>query len=644
METTSHQHWLQHLEQRLQARSPRSSQVQIRCGVRQGNLVVVGQHAPDVMPDPQETIEQLVQQVRQEQDKIRWETLKRADARQVMIVLRIMGESKPYRMHTLSLRPKPAASSARGLATVGAGLTATASGDTGGACDTGGAIALAAPSAPTGEEAELSLSKQWVDAFLSDSQAYAEQHQAAQAALVPAWMKPWRSRLSSPAGMVAMAAAVTLLAGGLYMLTRPCVIGGCQPLETAQAEAQTALQTIQKPQSAQQVVDAYGQLVEANYLLSTIPSWSSYYPQAQGLMQSYEGQAAILEKVVKAQRSAYAAAVKSQNPPHPLPTWREVQQLWQGAIAELEQVPADSPIHSLAQAKQAEYQQNLTVINRFISAEQQAQERVRLAREAASVAEARGGAANSLETWKDTQATWQRAVQLLQQVPQNTMAYGEAQQLLALYQPRLVAATTRLQQEEVANSAYTEAVDLATKAQQSERENQWTTAVGQWRTALTRIQQVPSGTSRYPQAQPLVTTYRNALSRAQQRLGTAVGIQSARIALEQTCGTTPRICTYASAGNAVQVRLTPSYTEAAGVAIAKSPSAANPGENSAMLAYMNPLLQALASVGEQANLPIELYNADGSLFGTYAPQLDGYVPLRADDLTATGSVRPPTSP
>jgi hypothetical protein len=43
------------------------------------------------------------------------------------------------------------------------------------------------------------------------------------------------------------------------------------------------------------------------------------------------------------------------------------------------------------------------------------------------------------------------------------------------------------------------------------------------------------------------------------------------------------------------------------------------------MAHFNPLLRAIATVGETAQIPIEVYNADGSLFGIYDPALDGYV-------------------
>jgi hypothetical protein len=366
-------------------------------------------------------------------------------------------------------------------------------------------------------------------------------------------------------------------------------------------------------------------LVEASYLLGTIPPWSQYYEAAQARRQSYEAQTQGLTEVVAALRQAMSAAQRSQNPPHPFGEWQEIQTVWRQAIARLEQIPADSPVHDLAQRKLEEYQANLVSINQRVAIERQAQEKVNTARSTARIAEARGGVAASLEGWQLTHVTWQTVVNLLQQVPQTTMAHAEAQQLLAIYQPKLAAARDRRTQEEISATTYNQAIDLANRARRSERQNQWTDAVEQWRDALDHAQQVPNSSSYYSQAQPLINAYTAALAQAEDTKRVTIAMQSATDALSRTCSGTLRICEYTFANNAIRVNITPEYDRAVEQAMVRTQATGDYYAQVEFTAHVNSLLRAVAAISENANIPIELYNSDGSLFGTYEPEFSGYV-------------------
>lgn len=623
MDTMQHQNWLQSLEARLQQSLqeflPDGKALRVRCGLRQGELVVLTQHPSAIAPDTPQLFKILEQALRAAQDAMKLGELP------CRLGLRVIGQKQPYATHAMTLEAGPSATDVDSAHTappldsfpeLDSSSERDAAQSSGAGAATSSSELLRLAEQPTVETADFGLARS-----PEEPPEYSPRRRS------PDF---W----ASPLTILGTALGAFVLGLGGYMLSRPCVVGGCSLLQTAPQQAEAALQTIQQPESAQQVIDAYDQLVGASYSLSKIPSWSGSYSSAQKLIAFYESEAQILEKVVVGQKRAYEAAVKSQNPPHPLPTWREVQQLWQAAIAQLDQVPTDSPIFTLAQSKKAEYQTNLSTINEYISGEQRAQEYVRLARQTINLANSRGSTANSLASWKQTYDTWQVAINLLRQVSVNTMASGEAQQLLALNEPKWKASGDRLRQEQIASDAYDAALAIASQAQQSQRDRQWTQAVIQWRNALERIQQVPNGTSRFTQAQPLITAYRDAMATAQQKLRLAVGWQSAQGDLELACGNVPRLCIYTTVGDAVQVRLTANYTNAAQGSVVPS---ANPSDKTAMLAYMNPLLQELAAIGERTNLPIELYNPDGTLFGTYAPQLDGYVPMRAADI-ARGNV------
>lgn len=411
-------------------------------------------------------------------------------------------------------------------------------------------------------------------------------------------------------------AGLVAIVGGIYALTRPCVLGECQNLTEAQALDAQATALIQAPQSAQDVVDAYDQWADASYLLQQIPPWSGSYAQAQRLLSTYEQRMSILNNVVQAQRQAYTAAVKSQDPPHPVDVWREVRVLWQGAIDLLRDVPPESTIYPLAQQKLQEYETNLKAIDGRIETERAAQSKIQSAREAATVAEAQQQGATSLQEWQQTQSTWQAAIALLQQVPANTMSHAEAQQLLDIYQQKLSGTRDRLQQETIAQSAYQQSLNSADQAASYEDSQQWSQAVASWRDALNQAQQVPKETTYYDQAQPLIESYSRSLEIAEDKLQIVVARQDAEEQIRTLCNT--GICTFAALSDRLQVRVVQPSVGAGSFPL--------PGTSQPISEPFNDLLRSVADIGRRSQVKIDVFNVDGTLFGTYTPEVNGYVP------------------
>jgi hypothetical protein len=160
--------------------------------------------------------------------------------------------------------------------------------------------------------------------------------------------------------------------------------------------------------------------------------------------------------------------------------------------------------------------------------ERQAQGYINAAKEAALIAEARQGVAQSLPHWQLVYATWQTALNRLKQIPQGTTAYEEAQQLSAFYLPKMASARDRKTQEQFAANAYNQGLRLAQLAKNSQANNQWSVALTHWRNALSYINQVPRDTFYYGKAQSLVAPYTAALKQAQGQLQLAVKLQQAR--------------------------------------------------------------------------------------------------------------------
>lgn len=136
-----------------------------------------------------------------------------------------------------------------------------------------------------------------------------------------------------------------------------------------------------------------------------------------------------------AQAFATSAAEQGQNAPHPATTWTRIAELWQEAIARLEQVPPDDEGYNEAQRLLAQYQTNLGVI----------QERRVQEEEAVRAMDSANAKTNQLVAQSASMSPNQVASQLqsiindLNKIQQGTTVYDEAQTMLE-------SATAKLQQ------------------------------------------------------------------------------------------------------------------------------------------------------------------------------------------------------
>jgi hypothetical protein len=101
-------------------------------------------------------------------------------------------------------------------------------------------------------------------------------------------------------------------------------------------------------------------------------------------------------------------------------------------------------------------------------------------------------------------------------------------------------------------------------------------------------------------------------------------IQAATAGLDRVCMATSRICTYTIQPNAIQVQLTTEYDWAVEAVLTSSPLTGDANTQAALKNYVDMLLSTFSEVSNQAQLPLDLYNADGRVFGTYDPQLGGF--------------------
>jgi hypothetical protein len=428
---------------------------------------------------------------------------------------------------------------------------------------------------------------------------------------------PEEPERSSWWGWVAVGVGVSVasFAAGALLMTRPCLLGRCEPLQLAETMTQQADQTIQTAPSDQNLQQAEQQLNHSAELVKGIPPFSSQHRQAEALLAANQSRLALLTQVRVAAEKAEAATQKSRTPPQPVPVWQEVQSLWRQAISQLETIPQGTPLFSLAQQRLQTYRDNLATANDYMQAEQRAQKQLAAAKSTATIAEARQNSAQNLDAWRQVQVTWQVAINALREIPNTTTSFTEAQQLLTTYTSRQSAAN----REELAIKSFNQAVSLAKKAAGLQQQNQWSQAITNWRVAVTQLQQIPAGTVYSAQAQPLETAYKDSLASAETQLRAIQAQQRLRDDLNRVCTGSPKICTYYVLSNSIRLQFTAAYEQALKQAYSNG-QAGNYSVLGGAINHINSLQTALQTISNNASLPLEVYNASGTeLVGSFNP-------------------------
>ena len=411
-----------------------------------------------------------------------------------------------------------------------------------------------------------------------------------------------------------------------FVLTRPCSFGSCPRIETARAEGEKALSDLSLEANLKAVTAAKQQLNRSVRSLQPIPFWSPHYAEANAVLPEFEGQLTALDRVSAAQAQAYEAALASQNPPHSSAKWEDIAQQWRGAIATLENVPTDNQVRQLADRKLTEYRANLSTIKVRIDAESQAEASLLAAQKAATLATATANQASSLAAWESALQNWESAVQQIDQIPQGTLAYKEAQGLQAEYRQQMELVRDRTLKERNASRNLSKAQQLASDAKRVASENQWTVAVQTWTAAVKQVQDVALGTAAYTTAQPLVGLYQQSLAKADSNRQVSLRFQPVEPSFYAACGATAaQRCTYSVRNGNVRLNLLKDYDRAINQSITPPDQRRAITIDSGVVTQSNQLLKEITLLSTQGNFPVELYNAKGEFLARYRPDLNGFV-------------------
>jgi hypothetical protein len=135
------------------------------------------------------------------------------------------------------------------------------------------------------------------------------------------------------------------------------------------------------------------------------------------------------------------------------------------------------------------------------------------------------------------------------------------------------------------------------------------------------VEQVPVGTFYHGKAQPLIPAYKEALNQARTQLALVKQRRDrARLALQKLCSTKPPICEFKMLEDAIQVKLTPVYTQAVKQASLAAKKKGDYNSQAAIVDRVLALGETLNTISNNFKLRLELYGDNGKIIQVYNPK------------------------
>lgn len=589
------------LQERLRSQIPNGNKLKIGCAISNETLVVLLQHPPKVEFDPEITFAAIEKSL---------QSLRPQATEPVKLYLRVSGQQQAYAKHDITLHPAELVTIANtSYNQVNSNNWSERKEFPVSASHSLDAIGL------TNHNLSQHLTNLHNNGALLGIRQPAQKSEG-----FSAKVRSLLADIPVPLQVLGGGVALATLFSSTYMLTRPCVIGECPALQTAQQLSKVANHLTQRVNSQPDILAVQQQLMEANNSLKAIPRWSFHYQEASQLSQNLSVRSATLDQISAALEKAAAATKKGESLPHTVQKWQEIQALWQQAIAILTNIPANSSLFGLAQQKLVAYQTNLQAVNQHLNLEQQASKKLLQAKNTILLAKTREDTARSSQAWQKVKATWQSAIAILSSIPKTTTAYTEAQQLQANYRTEIEVASDRATKEQMSAKAFSEAMSKANLAQKDEQQNQISLALSNWNQALNSAKQVPGGTQYYNQSLPLIASYTSAIQQAGAKLKVANVLQLARSDINRICSGKIQVCKYTLNNQLMMVQLTSGYEQAVErnyISAKLHPDSKN--QVGSAWQY-HKLKQALEAISDKANVPLQVYESDGSPLHNYQPK------------------------
>jgi hypothetical protein len=614
MEATVQQQYLQVLsdilQERLVAQLLDSQDFQVKCAIRNDELMILTQHPADVLVDIQQVFEVLEQ-------ALQWQF--NYQTQRVQFFLRIAGEKRPYAQYFLDFQI-PSIDSEQETEDEFPSPTVDRERETVKIENERDSLFISAdlqtPSSPITETEDEPITDSFLpsskesfsDYLLLDSHLSLDENEVEKIEDIEEKFAPFANIADKPRNrqlslslppvpiMIGTAVVIALLASsGAFVLHRGCVISECKELQTAQQFKSEYQQQIKRTKSQKDLLTMQQQLDKVVADLQEIPEWSPRYQDSQVLVNSFSEQSTKINQVLKALQIGSSAQKKTQTPPQSLDELRNRQKLWREAITSLEIIKPSNELYGLVTANLSNYQNTLKTVNDQLLKEETWVQRIANAKTLGENATKRQATAKSAPEWQKVESDFQTAINTLKIIPIDSLETENARKLLAEYQPK----RDRAKKEQLAATSYQQAIKAANQAQAYSNQNQWQGAVKSWEQALEAAKQVSQDSFYFNQATALIEPYTASLKQAQEQLQIYGDLTQTRAELNSTCTNTIKICTFTIKNQKISVRLTAEYDRLL------------QANNREIQSHFQSLKYALAVIGQNAQLPVFIYNAQG---------------------------------
>jgi hypothetical protein len=614
MEATVQQQYLQVLsdilQERLVAQLLDSQDFQVKCAIRNDELMILTQHPADVLVDIQQVFEVLEQ-------ALQWQF--NYQTQRVQFFLRIAGEKLPYAQYFLDFQI-PSIDSEQETEDEFPSPTVDRERETVKIENERDSLFISAdlqtPSSPITETEDepiidsfLPSSKEsFSDYLLLDSHLSLDENEVEKIEDIEEKFAPFANIADKPRNrqlslslppvpiMIGTAVVIALLASSsAFVLHRGCVIFECKELQTAQQFKSEYQQQIKRTKSQKDLLTMQQKLDKVVADLQEIPEWSPRYQDSQVLVNSFSEQSTKINQVLKALQIGSSAQKKTQTPPQSLDELRNRQKLWREAITSLKIIKPSNELYGLVTANLSNYQNTLKTVNDQLLKEETWVQRIANAKTLGENATKRQATAKSAPEWQKVESDFQTAINTLKIIPKDSLETENARKLLVEYQPK----RDRAKKEQLAATSYQQAIKAANQAQAYSNQNQWQGAVKSWEQALEAAKQVSQDSFYFNQATALIEPYTASLKQAQEQLQIYGDLTQTRAELNSTCTNTIKICTFTIKNQKISVRLTAEYDRLL------------QANNREIQSHFQSLKYALAVIGQNAQLPVFIYNAQG---------------------------------
>ena len=136
---------------------------------------------------------------------------------------------------------------------------------------------------------------------------------------------------------------------------------------------------------------------------------------------------------------------------------------------------------------------------------------------------------------------------------------------------------------------------------------------------MSYAEQVPAATAYSQKTKPLIGAYKNSLQQAEMKLREERNLQKARADLDRTCKGNPKICDYTVSKDLIAVQMTPGYVQKLQQTFIQAENAKATKTRQAVENHVQTLQKALEAIGDNAKIPMQVYDGEGKRIGTQTP-------------------------